>query len=327
MRSVRASALRAAAARLPQAPLLSTPSPVEELARLRAAIGATPRLLVKRDDAIPFGFGGNKIRKLAFMVGEARASGADTLITCGGVQSNHARATASAAAKLGMRCVIVANGTAPVRLSGNALLDQLLGASVQYVNTREERSPTMAAIAASERAAGRRPFIIPLGASTPLGAVGFALAVAELSDQIDAPDFIVHASSSGGTQAGLVAGCAGLGWRTRVIGISADEPAASLRDTVSNIIEGMVQMLPELGETARGPIDVDDGFIGDGYGIPSDASREAQSLAARGEALFLDHWYTAKAMAGLIGRSRNGDFHSAHTVLFWHTGGQPSIFA
>ncbi|MGE5814960.1 MAG: 1-aminocyclopropane-1-carboxylate deaminase/D-cysteine desulfhydrase, partial [Acidobacteriota bacterium] len=268
--------------------------------RLRAAIGAAPRMLVKRDDAIPFGFGGNKVRKLAFVAGEARAAGAETLITCGGVQSNHARATASTAAKLGMRCVIVANGDPPERVSGNALLDRLLGARVHYVRAREDRAPAMEDIAASERAAGRHPFVIPLGASTPLGAIGFALAVAELSDQIEPPDVIVHASSSGGTQAGLVSGCAALGWSTRVIGISADEPAASLRENVSKIIDGMITLFPEFGDMARGPVEVDDRFIGEGYGIPSEASLEAQSLAATCEALFLDHWYTAKAMAGFI---------------------------
>jgi 1-aminocyclopropane-1-carboxylate deaminase/D-cysteine desulfhydrase-like pyridoxal-dependent ACC family enzyme len=243
------------------------------------------------------------------------------------VQSNHARATASAAAKLGMRCILVANGDPPEPPSGNALLDRLLGARVHYVKAREDRVPEMERIAASERADGRHPFIIPLGASTPLGAIGFALAIAELSEQIEPPDVIVHASSSGGTQAGLVAGCAALGWSTRVIGISADEPAASLRETVCEIIRGVSRLLPGLGDLAGAPVDVDDRFIGDGYGIPSKASLEAQSLAATCEAIFLDHWYTAKAMAGLIGRSRERDFDVAQTVLFWHTGGQPAIFA
>ena len=327
MHIVRASDLRAAAARLPQAPLLSSPSPVEDMSRLRDSLGTAARLLVKRDDAIPFGFGGNKVRKLVFVAGRACADGADTLITCGGVQSNHARATASAATRLGMRCVIVVNGAPPDLVTGNALLDRLLGASVEYVARREERAPAMEQRASSERAAGRAPFIIPLGASTPLGAIGFALAAAELADQIEPPDFIVHASSSGGTQAGLVAGCAALGWPTRVIGISADEPSAALRDGVSSIIGGMSTLMPELGLSTEPAIEVDDRFIGDGYGIPSEASREAQSLAARCEALFLDQWYTAKAMAGLIGLSREGRFDAARTVLFWHTGGQPGLFA
>lgn len=324
---VHASALRAAAAGLPQAPLLNSPSPVDELPRLAAALECPQRLMVKRDDAIPFGFGGNKIRKLVFVAGEARAAGADTLITCGGVQSNHARATAAAAAKLGMRAVLVANGMPPGRLSGNALLDRLLGATVHHVAAREDRAPAMERIADAERAAGRRPFIIPLGASTPLGAIGFALAVAELSEQIEPPDVIVHASSSGGTQAGLVAGCRALGWSTRVIGVSADEPAAGLSATVTALVSGIAALLPDLRLTAPGSIDVDDRFIGEGYGIPSAASLEAQAIAATTEALFLDHTYTAKAMAGLIARCRERSLGSARSILFWHTGGQPGIFA
>ena len=326
---VRPPALGAAAAVLPQVPLLTAPSPVEELSRLRAAIGAAPRLLVKRDDAIPFGFGGNKVRKLAFVAGQALAEQADTLITCGGVQSNHARATASAAAKLGLRCAIVANGAAPDRPSGNALLDHLLGAEVHYVATREDRTPMMERIADQERAAGRRPFVIPLGASTPLGAIGFAIAVAELAGQIDPPDAIVHASSSGGTQAGLVAGCRALGWRTRVVGISADESAPVLIALVESILDGMGRLLPELAQAIRtGPaIEVDDRFVGEGYGIPTPESRAAQTLAARTEAMFLDPTYTAKAMAGLLARCREGDFRGASTVLFWHTGGLPGLFA
>jgi D-cysteine desulfhydrase len=327
MRIVRASALRAAAARLPLAPLLTSLTPVEEMPRLRDAIGTGSRLLVKRDDAIPFGFGGNKVRKLSLVAGQARATGADTLITCGGVQSNHARVTAAAAAKLGMRCVIVANGTPPGRLTGNALLDGLLGARVHYVTGRNDRAPAMDEIAASEQSAGRRPFVIPLGASTPLGAVGFALAVAELADQVEPPDVIVHASSSGGTQAGLVAGCSALGWSTRVIGISADEPARELAGTIATIVSGMATLVPGLTAVSPDAIEVDDRFIGDGYGIPTDASREAQSLAATTEALFLDHTYTAKAMAGLIGRCRDGSFAGARTILFWHTGGQPGLLA
>jgi 1-aminocyclopropane-1-carboxylate deaminase/D-cysteine desulfhydrase-like pyridoxal-dependent ACC family enzyme len=182
-------------------------------------------------------------------------------------------------------------------------------------------------IAASARAAGHRPYIIPLGASTPLGAVGFALAVAELAAQIDEPDAIVHASSSGGTQAGLVAGCHAVGWKTKVIGISADEPAATLRQSVLAIVHGIHKWLPAVGRPSADSIVVDDRFIGEGYGVASERSCEAQSLAATTEALFLDHTYTAKAMAGLLGLLREGFFARARTIVFWHTGGQPTIFA
>jgi D-cysteine desulfhydrase family pyridoxal phosphate-dependent enzyme len=321
------SALRAAAANLPQVPLVTSPTPVEELPRLREAIGCRPRLFVKRDDAIPFGFGGNKVRKLSFVGGRALAEGADTLITCGGVQSNHARATAAAAVRLGMRCMLVANGAPSSTLTGNALLDRLLGAQVHFVSGRDDRAPAMERLAAEARSEGRRPLVIPLGASTPLGAMGFALAVAELAEQIEPPDAIVHSSSSGGTQAGLVAGCRALGWNTRVLGISADEKAGALQETVAAIVEGMGDLLPDLAVARGAEIEVDDRFVGEGYGIPTAASRDAQSLAARTEGLFLDPTYTAKAMAGLIAHCREGSLSSAKTVLFWHTGGLPSIFA
>src|SRR4029453_13885056 len=151
-------------------PLFSPPTPVEELSRLRAALGRGPRLLVKRDDTIGFAFGGNKVRKMALVAADALAHDADTLITTGGVQSNHARVTAAAAAKLGLRCVLVVNGSAPERPTANAFLNRLLGAEVRYVPSREARAPAMEEAADELKRAGRRPYVIPLGASTPLGA-------------------------------------------------------------------------------------------------------------------------------------------------------------
>jgi D-cysteine desulfhydrase len=305
------------------------PTPVEPLDRLREALGARPRLLVKRDDAISFGFGGNKVRKLSLVAAAARADGADTLVTCGGVQSNHARATAAAAARLGFRCVLVANGERPERPTGNALLDALLGAEIHYVSGRADRAPAMREIAERLRDEGRRPAEIPLGASTPLGALGYAIAVGELVAQGVRPDVIVHASSSGGTQAGLIAGCAIHGLASRVIGVSADDRSAEIVVTVRRIIDGMSGMLGgAMSDVARDAVvTVDDEFVGPGYGMPSDASREAQQLAARTEALFVDHWYTAKALAALIAYAREGRFGDDETVLFWHTGGQVGLFA
>ncbi|PYP61755.1 MAG: D-cysteine desulfhydrase family protein, partial [Gemmatimonadetes bacterium] len=275
--------------------------------------------------------GGNKVRKLCLVAAEARACGADTLITVGGVQSNHMRATASAATRLGMRCVLVANGTRPEPPRANALLDALLGAELHYVSSRDERAPTMQALAARMRSEGRSPYEVPLGASTPLGAAAFALAVGELLAQLPrgvVPDVIVHASSSGGTQAGLTAGCALHGLPTRVIGISADDPASSIETVVRGIISGLGAMIGVDGDTlARGvQVTVDDSFVGEGYTVPTAASREAQSLAARTEALFVDHTYTAKALAALIAYVRDGQFRAADTIVFWHTGGQVGLF-
>lgn len=315
-------------ASLPAVPFAPAPTAVEELPRLRAALGGGPRLVIKRDDTIGFAFGGNKVRKIRLVAADALRAGADTLITAGGVQSNHARVTAAAAARLGMRAVLVVNGTPPERPTGNALLDTLVGADIRYVATREERAPMMDQVAEDLRHAGRRPYVIPIGASTPLGACGYVLAVSELLQQMDAPDVIVHSTSSGGTQAGIVAGCALAGVRTRVIGISADEPAASLEQAIRGILAGLPAVI---GGSARQfdrmPVVIDDRFVGDGYGIPTAASREAIDLLARTEAVFLDPTYTAKAMAGLLAAVRRGEFDVAQTVLFWHTGGQVGLFA
>jgi 1-aminocyclopropane-1-carboxylate deaminase/D-cysteine desulfhydrase-like pyridoxal-dependent ACC family enzyme len=285
------------------------------------------RLLIKRDDAIPFAFGGNKVRKLAFVAARAQAEGADTLITAGGIQSNHARATAAVGARLGMRAVLVANGAEQERPTANALLDRLLGAEVVYVPNREARAPAIRDQAARIRKAGGRPYEIPIGASIPLGALGFVQAIVELLEQIPAPDVIVHSTSSGGTQAGLVAGCRLLGLSTRVIGVSADAPTAELQQEVQTIVSGIGPLLGVEPGRAGTAIEIDDRFVGGGYGVPTAASREAIELLARTEAVFLDPTYTAKAMAGLIEYVRRQRFTSAQTVLFWHTGGQVGLFA
>jgi 1-aminocyclopropane-1-carboxylate deaminase/D-cysteine desulfhydrase-like pyridoxal-dependent ACC family enzyme len=312
----------------PSIPIADTPSPCEEGQNLRRVLRCPARLLVKRDDVIGFAFGGNKVRKMRFVAAEAKASGADTLITTGSLQSNHARVTAATAAKLEMNCILVLNGARPVHPTGNMLVDHLLGAEIRYVVSRENRDIEMQRAADDTRARGGVPFVIPLGASTPLGAVAFVAAIDELRRQIDPPDVIIHSSSSGGTQAGLVAGCALAGWPTQVIGISADEPSASLEGTVRTLLTGLEQLLGrEPGRISSASVVVDDRFVGAGYGKPTAASREAIELLARTEAIFLDPTYTSKAMAGLIARARQGEFGEGRTVLFWHTGGQVGLFA
>jgi len=306
----------------PRLSLLSGPTPVQEMSRLRALLGGGPRLLAKRDDAIPFGFGGNKIRKLEFAIAQALDEDADTIVTLGGLQSNHARATAAVAAKLGLRCTLILNGVPPLKPTGNTLLDHLLGAEIEYIATRDERAGACERVIARLRDEGRRPFFIPLGASTPVGALGFVAAVAELVEQQMVPDVIVHATSSGGTQAGLLAGVAMNNLKTQIIGVSADDPAEAIEASVRRIISGMERFHSPYGE-----IEVDDTRVGEGYGLPTPESREAQEVAARTEALFVDHTYTAKAFGALMAYVREGRFTEDQTVLFWHTGGQVGLFA
>ena len=322
---------RAALSRLAaveRVPLIGRSTPVEEMSRLRAALGAGPRLLVKRDDAIPFAFGGNKTRKLELLAAEALAAGSDTLVTVGGIQSNHARATAATAAKLGLHCLLIANGAKPAPPRANALLDELLGAEIEYIPSRNERASAMESAIRRLTREGRKPYAIPLGASTPLGALAFARAVGELLGQTEPPDVIIHATSSAGTQAGLVAGCALNGLRTNVMGVSADDPADEIARTVRGLVAGVAALLGSTSDAlGEAPVSVDAAFVGDGYGIPTPASLEAQGLAARNEALFVDNTYTAKALAALIAYVRAGRFRDRETVLFWHTGGQVGIFA
>jgi len=284
---------------------------------------------MKRDDLLSFGMGGNKVRKLQTVLAEARAAGADTLITCGGLQSNHCRATAAAGAALGMRVILVVNGVQQARPTGNALLDELFGAQVRYTSSPGDRALMMEAVAGELTAAGQRPFVIPLGASTPIGAAGFARGIEEVLAAGFRPDVIVHASSSGGTQAGLIAGCALYGLKARVVGISADESSNTLAAIVRSLVEALAERLGGSGAAvgADREVVVDDRFIGKGYGVPTAESREALTMVARHEGIVLDPVYTAKAMAGLIGRIREGAFSPDETVLFWHTGGQAGLFA
>jgi D-cysteine desulfhydrase len=314
---------------LPGVQLAPHPTPIDELKRLREALGARcPQLFMKRDDLLSFAMGGNKVRKMQLVAAEAMAAGADTLVTCGGIQSNHARVTAAAGAALGLDVTLVLNGSPQEIATGNARLDRLFGATVHTVASREDRDPAMARVAADLAAAGRRPFVVPLGASTPTGALGFARAINEITAAGIKPDVIVHSTSSGGTQAGVVGGCALFGLKARVIGVSADEPASALEPVVRDLLAGMAERLGARSASLTGerPIEIDDRFVGAGYGVPTKDSTEATELVARREGIVLDPVYTAKAMAGLLALVRSGDFSRDQKVLFWHTGGVPGYF-
>ena len=218
---------------LPKIPLAHLPTPVEPLTRLSAALNG-PEILVKRDDQTGLAFGGNKTRKLEYLVADAQAQGARTLITGGAVQSNHCRQTAAAAARLGMDCTLVLTGEAPSAPSGNMLLDQLFGARTVYTS-KEQRDATMQAVVDEIAAAGQKPYLIPYGGSNAIGAAAYAFAVQELVSQGITADWIVFASSSGGTHAGLAVGTRLFGFEGQVLGISIDEPMDVLTMRVAKL--------------------------------------------------------------------------------------------
>lgn len=311
---------------LPRFPLAVLPTPVEFLPRLSQALGG-PRIFIKRDDLTGLAGGGNKTRKLEFLVAEALAKGADTLVTLGGAQSNHCRQTAAAAAKAGLRCLLVLRGDPPQECTGNILLNHLLGAEMHWSGARS-REEVMDEVVAAERAAGRNPYPVPLGGSTPLGAAAYVLAMLELKAQA-AVDFdrIVFASSSGGTHAGLAAGAHLSGFRAEVLGISIDEELASLQEMVAEIATGTMRLLGDPHVFKPEDIHANADFLGEGYAVMGAPEREAIELFARYDGILLDPVYTGRAAAGMIDLIRKGALSKGETILFWHTGGTPALWA
>jgi L-cysteate sulfo-lyase len=307
----------------PRVPLGTLPTPLHPLPRLTAHLGG-PQLWIKRDDLTGFALGGNKVRKLEFFLGAALAVGADVLLTAGGHQSNHARVTAAAAARAGLDCLLVLSGGEPRAYAGNLALDRLFGAAVRFVASGPERMPALEAAAEELRQAGRRPLVIPIGGSTALGARGYVEAARELAAQCAglglAPRALVHGSSSGGTQAGLVVGGPAAGLAARVIGVSADETRADLTRMVTAVAAPLAAELG-LPEPPPSAIEVVDTEVGEGYGIPTPASEEAARLFGRLEGIPLDPTYGAKAAAGLVRLVRQEAFRREDVVCFWHTGG------
>jgi L-cysteate sulfo-lyase len=311
---------------LPRVGLAHLPTPVLPLSRLSERLGG-PEIFIKRDDLTGLAGGGNKTRKLEFLLADALAAGADCLVTLGSAQSNHCRQTAAAAVVAGMRCVLVLRGNPPAVETGNVLLDRLLGAEIVWCGERE-RETVMEEVVAAEARRGHRPHAIPLGGSTPLGAVGYALALRELVEQCRQPfDRIVVASSSGGTQAGLVAGAWLFDFRGEVLGISIDEEASTLREMVSPIASGTATLLGKPRRFNPSDVRVNADYLGGGYGVVGTPEREAIELFARTEGVLLDPVYTGRAAAGLIDLIRKGVIGRGETLLFWHTGGTPALYA
>jgi len=312
---------------LPRFRFAHLPTPVEKMPRLAAAIGG-PVLSIKRDDQTGLAFGGNKTRKLEYLVAEAQANGARTLITTGAVQSNHCRQTAAAAARFGFECILVLAGDPALDqgTTANLLLDQLLGAKIIWTS-RESRDQSLEAAFQDAWNAGKRPYRVPYGGSSPVGAAAYAFALGELLEQGMHSDTIVFATSSGGTQAGLVLGKELFGYKGRILGISVDEPAQQLKNHVADLANQTADLLDVPIRIDLESVNVDDHYLGAGYGIPTPADIEAIRLFAQTEAILLDPVYTGRAAAGLLDLARKGAFKRGEQVLFWHTGGNTALFA
>ena len=311
---------------IPRLHFAHLPTPVEELPRLSAALDG-PRILVKRDDQTGLAFGGNKTRKLEFLVAEAQEQGARMLISAGAVQSNHCRQTAAAAARFGFDCTLVLTGELPKEPSANLLLDQLFGAHIVNVADRRDRDRILQETFDQATSEGRKPYLVPYGGSSPTGALGYAFAMEELMDQNMAVDWIVFGTSSGGTHAGLILGQRMFGFKGKVLGISIDESVDWLGKNVSALASSASEKLGKRIQFTPDNVLANDDYCLAGYGILTDAEREAIKLFAQNEGLLLDPVYTGRAAAGMIDLIRRGFFTKDETVLFWHTGGQPALFA
>lgn len=318
---------------LPRVPIAHLPTPLEELPRLTALLEG-PELWVKRDDQTGLATGGNKTRKLEFLVADALNSEADTLITCGAAQSNHARQTAAAAAKFGLNCVLVLKGEMPEQVQGNLLIDRIVGARVVSAAAQPTRSAaldaTMESLANNLRLEGHRPYIVPYGGSNSVGASGYVAAMEELLQQSEDADLvfdhIVFPSSSGGTQAGLVVGAKALAYNGRLLGISVDPPAADLRRHLATLATALAALLQLDLRLDPDDFAVNDCYVGGGYAVVSDLEREAIRTLGQTEGLLLDPVYTGRAFGGLLDLVRNGVFGKDEKVLFWHTGGVAGLF-
>jgi L-cysteate sulfo-lyase len=321
---------------LPRISLADLPTPLEELPRLREALGGGPRLWIKRDDQTGLATGGNKARKLEFLVAEALEQGADTLVTVGAAQSNHCRQTAAAAAKVGLRCVLVLSGEPPSGTwNGNLLLSVLLGAELRWAPW--DRSPSEVDLAAEGqavvsqlRAEGARPFFFGTGGSVPTGAAGYVAAVEELHEQLQARDLqvnrIVFASGSAGTQAGILVGVKALQMGARVEGMAVS-PREGLLAEIQDLAPATAELLGLDLEFARRDYILNPSYGARGYAVITDAEREAIRLLARTEGILVDPVYTGRALAGLIDMVRGGVYRKNESVLFWHTGGVAGLFA
>ena len=314
----------------PKVDLGFLPTPVVELSRLGSYLNG-PRILMKRDDLTGLAFGGNKTRKLEFILQDALSKGCDAIITAGAAQSNHCRQTAAAAAYLQLECHLLLGGEEPDKSNGNLLLDRLLGAQIHWTgeNRKGEDIPRVNDLLKSK---GKTPYIVPYGGSNELGAYAFSRALVELEDQMDAGQLthIVFASSSGGTHAGLMLGKALLKRKYELVGINID------KDEIDglNLDDHIIRLANKTNDAINADIRInanelilDDRYVGDGYGVVGKLETEAIRLLARHEGILMDPVYTGRAMGAMIDMVRSGELTREDTVLFWHTGGTPSLFS
>jgi D-cysteine desulfhydrase len=313
-------------------PLAQLPTPIEELKSLSRELGG-PQLLIKRDDQTGLALGGNKTRKLEFLVGQALEQGADTLVTAGAAQSNHCRQTAAAAARAGLGCELLLNGPKPELPNGNVLLDELLGARIHWTQ-RSERLAKLRELPDQLRTEGHKPYVIPVGGSNGVGATGYVTAMIELVEQLNGinrpVDHIIFASSSGGSQAGIVVGAkvTGFGGKLHGVRIDKDDPGGvSYEHELANIANETANYIGFDAQFVVKDFTVLYDYLGEGYGIVSDLERAAIRLLASREGIVLDPVYTGRAMGALLDLIRNKTFRPDETVLFWHTGGAPALFA
>ena len=305
------------------------------MANLTRLLGG-PTLYVKRDDCTGLATGGNKTRKLDFLMGDALARGADCVVTQGAVQSNHARQTAAAAAKLGLACTILLERRVPdvgadYETTGNVLLDRLHGAAIEFRPPGLDMNAEAEALAGRLRDGGAKPYVIPGGGSTRVGALGYVSAALELIGQANDRDLcidhVVHATGSAGTQAGLLVGLEGANSGIDTLGISVRHPKAKQEETVHKLASETAEYLGVKGGISRDRVVANGDYVGPGYGQLTPETVEAITLTARHEGILLDPVYSGKAMAGLIGLIRQGFFAKDSNVVFLHTGGSAALFA
>ena len=311
--------------------LTNLSTPIERADRLRSLIPGAPEIFIKRDDLTGYFGGGNKLRKLEYVMADALANGATTVITNGSITSNLARTAALVSKRFGLGCVLVLNGGDPKSARANARLAELLNVKVYSVGSRQEREEKMNEVAEALQLEGERVYRIPLGASNDVGSFGMVAAMEEISvQQLELGqqfDAVVLATSSGGTQAGLEVAKRLFGYESlKILGVSADDPAASIKDAAIKAINPMLKKLNLPDDVEASELTVDDEFIGAGYGINTRESTEAMKLFAEAEGILLDPVYTSKGAAGLIAYCRRGVFKKTDRVLFWHTGGLMTLF-